>query len=168
MAFREIAPEAIGDNPFTLIGKDWMLITAGNEEKHNTMTASWGGVGVLWNKPAATVYIRPQRYTLGFVEENEYYSLCFFGEEHRAALNLCGKKSGRDCDKEKETGLTPVFDRQAPYYQQARLVMICRKLYRQDMTEEAFLDKEVLERNYPGRDLHRMFIGEIVTVLERE
>ncbi len=168
MAFRKIAPEAIGDNPFTLIGKDWMLITAGNEEKHNTMTASWGGVGVLWNKPAATVYIRPQRYTLGFVEENEYYSLCFFGEEHRAALNLCGKKSGRDCDKEKETGLTPVFDRQAPYYQQARLVMICRKLYRQDMTEEAFLDKEVLERNYPGRDLHRMFIGEIVTVLERE
>ncbi len=168
MTFHEIPPSRIQGDPFTLIGKDWMLVTAGNEKKHNTMTASWGGVGILWGKPVSTVYIRPQRYTLGFIEENEYYSLSFFDEEYRAALNFCGSKSGRDYDKDKETGLTPLFDREAPYYQQAKLVLICRKLYRQDMTAEAFLDKDVYQKNYPQNDLHRMFIGEIVTVLERE
>lgn len=168
MAFREIFPNDVEDNPFTLIGKDWMLITAGDEKKHNTMTASWGGVGVLWNKPVSTIYIRPQRYTLQFVEESEYYSLCFFDEEYRSALNFCGTKSGRDCDKDKETGFTPLFDREAPYYEQARLVFICRKLYRQDLMAESFLDEQTLSRNYPAMDLHRMFIGEIVTVLEKE
>lgn len=168
MAFREIDAKSIKENPFTLIGSDWMLITAGDEKKHNTMTASWGGVGILWNKPVSTVYIRPQRYTLEFVEDNPFYSLCFFEEEYRQALNFCGTKSGRDYDKDKETGLTPLFDREAPYYQQAKLVLICRKLYRQDMELESFLVKDVLEKNYPAKDLHRIFIGEIVTALERE
>ena len=167
MAFREISPEELKDNPFTLINKDWMLITAGNKESHNTMTASWGGVGELWGRYVSTIYIRPQRYTLEFVEREDYYSLCFFDESYRPALNFCGSKSGRDYDKDKETGLTPRFDQAAPYYQQARLVFLCRKLYRQDMAEDSFLDKEVLAKNYPQNDLHRMFIGEIVKVLER-
>ena len=85
MAFREISVEQLKDNPFTLINKDWMLITAGDAEKHNTMTASWGGVGELWGKYVSTIYIRPQRYTLEFVEREEYYSLCFFGPEYRQA-----------------------------------------------------------------------------------
>lgn len=167
MAFQEISPNKVKGNPFTLIGKDWMLVTAGGKEKHNTMTASWGGVGILWGKPVATVYIRPQRYTLEFVEESPYFSLCFFDESWREALNFCGKNSGRDYDKDKETGLTPLFDREAPYYQQAKLVLICRKLYRQDMKAEAFLDQEVLAKNYPQNDLHRIFIGEIVAALEK-
>ena len=166
MAFREISPEQLKDNPFTLINKDWMLITAGNQEQHNTMTASWGGVGELWGKYVTTIYIRPQRYTLGFVEQEEYYSLCFFGPEYREALNLCGTKSGRDVNKDQETGLTVQWDQEAPYYQQARLVFLCRKLYKQDMTEEAFLDKSLLDKWY-SNDLHRMFIGEIVKVLEK-
>ena len=141
MAFREISVEQLKDNPFTLINKDWMLITAGNQDKHNTMTASWGGVGELWGKYVSTIYIRPQRYTLEFVEREEYYSLCFFGPEYRQALSLCGSKSGRDVDKDAATGLTPCFDQAAPYYEQARLVFLCRKLYRQDMEESAFLDK---------------------------
>lgn len=145
-----------------------MLITAGDEKRHNTMTASWGGVGILWNKPISTIYIRPQRYTLQYVEDSEYYSLCFFDEEYRPALNFCGTKSGRDYDKDKETGFTPLFDREAPYYEQARLVFICRKLYRQDLTVESFLDEQIFSKNYPAMDLHRMFIGEIVTVLEKE
>ena len=107
MAFREISVEELKDNPFTLINKDWMLITAGNEKSHNTMTASWGGVGELWGKYVSTIYVRPQRYTLEFVEREDYYSLCFFGPEYRQALNFCGTKSGRDFDKDKETGLTP-------------------------------------------------------------
>ena len=167
MAFREISVEQLKDNPFTLINKDWMLITAGDAEKHNTMTASWGGVGELWGKYVSTIYIRPQRYTLEFVEREEYYSLCFFGPEYRQALSLCGSKSGRDVDKDAATGLTPCFDQAAPYYEQARLVFLCRKLYRQDMEESAFLDKGLLEKWYDNA-LHRMFIGEIVKVLEKE
>ena len=167
MAFREISVEQLEDNPFTLINKDWMLITAGDAEKHNTMTASWGGVGELWGKYVSTIYIRPQRYTLEFVEREEYYSLCFFGPEYRQALSLCGSKSGRDVDKDAATGLTPCFDQAAPYYEQARLVFLCRKLYRQDMEESAFLDKGLLEKWYDN-DLHRIFIGEIVKVLEKE
>lgn len=167
MAFREISVEELKDNPFTLINKDWMLITAGNQDKHNTMTASWGGVGELWGKYVSTIYIRPQRYTLEFVEREDFYSLCFFGPEYRKALSLCGSRSGRDVDKDKETGLTPCFDQAAPYYEQARLVFLCRKLYKQDMTEEAFLDKSLLDKWYDN-DLHRMFIGEIVKVLVKE
>ena len=167
MAFREISVEQLKDNPFTLINKDWMLITAGDAEKHNTMTASWGGVGELWGKYVSTIYIRPQRYTLEFVEREEYYSLCFFGPEYRQALSLCGSKSGRDVDKDAATGLTPCFDQAAPYYEQARLVFLCRKLYRQDMEESAFLDMGLLEK-WDDNDLHRMFIGEIVKVLEKE
>ena len=167
MAFREISVEQLKDNPFTLINKDWMLITAGDAEKHNTMTASWGGVGELWGKYVSTIYIRPQRYTLEFVEREEYYSLCFFGPEYRQALSLCGSKSGRDVDKDAATGLTPCFDQAAPYYEQARLGFLCRKLYRQDMEKSAFLDKGLLEKWYDN-DLHRMFIGEIVKVLEKE
>ena len=167
MAFREISVEQLKDNPFTLINKDWMLITAGDAEKNNTMTASWGGVGELWGKYVSTIYIRPQRYTLEFVEREEYYSLCFFGPEYRQALSLCGSKSGRDVDKDAATGLTPCFDQAAPYYEQARLVFLCRKLYRQDMEKSAFLDKGLLEKWYDN-DLHRMFIGEIVKVLEKE
>ena len=167
MAFREISVEQLKDNPFTLINKDWMLITAGDGENHNTMTASWGGVGELWGKYVSTIYIRPQRYTLEFVEREEYYSLCFFGPEYRQALSLCGSKSGRDVDKDAATGLTPCFDQAAPYYEQARLVFLCHKLYRQDMEESAFLDKGLLEKWYDN-DLHRIFIGEIVKVLEKE
>ena len=155
MAFREISVEELKDNPFTLINKDWMLITAGHREKHNTMTASWGGVGELWGRYVSTIYIRPQRYTLEFVEREDYYSLCFFGPDCRQALNLCGSKSGREIDKA------------APYYEQARLVFLCRKLYRQDLEEGCFLDKGLLEKWYDN-DLHRMFIGEIVKVLEKE
>ena len=164
---KKIDVKSLQDNVFSLIGDRLMLITAGTAERCNTMTASWGGVGELWGKYVSTIYIRPQRYTLEFVEREEYYSLCFFGPEYRQALSLCGSKSGRDVDKDAATGLTPCFDQAAPYYEQARLVFLCRKLYRQDMEESAFLDKGLLEKWYDN-DLHRMFIGEIVKVLEKE
>ena len=164
---KKIDPKNLSQNVFSLIGDQWMLITAGTAEQCNTMTASWGGLGVIWGSPAATCYIRPQRYTLEFVEREDYYSLCFFGPDCRQALNLCGSKSGREIDKDAATGLTPCFDEAAPYYEQARLVFLCRKLYRQDLEEGCFLDKGLLEKWYDN-DLHRMFIGEIVKVLEKE
>ena len=164
--FREITPAEMGGDVFTRIGKQWMLIGAGNENSHNMMTASWGGLGVLWNKPVSTVYIRPSRYTMEFVEREEYYALCFFGEKYREQLTFCGRHSGRDGDKCAQTGLTPCFDEQAPYFEQAELVLICRKLYAQDMDPALFLD-ESIENNYHGADYHRVYIGEIVKVLSK-
>ena len=165
-SFHETTPAEMGSDVFTRIGKQWMLIGAGREGDHNMMTASWGGLGVLWNKPVSTVYIRPSRYTMAFTEREDYYALCFFGEEYRDALTFCGRHSGRDGDKCEQTGLTPCFDRQAPYFEEAELVLICRKLYAQDMDPALFLD-ESIENHYHGSDYHRVYIGEIVTVLKK-
>lgn len=149
-------------NPFERIGKDWCLITAGDESGYNTMTASWGGVGVLWNKPVATCYIRPQRYTKEFVDREEYFTLSFFPDGYREALTLCGRVSGREHDKAAETGLTPLFTDGTAAFADADLVLVCRKLFAQPFTENSFIDKSVLEKNYPNRDLHTMYVGEIV------
>ena len=103
---RKIDPKTLNQNVFSAIGEQWMLITAGTADRCNTMTASWGGLGVIWGAPAATCYIRPQRYTKEFVDQEEYFTLSFLGEESRKALQLCGSKSGRDTDKIKECGNT--------------------------------------------------------------
>ena len=166
--FEKIDPKALDQNVFSLIGDQWMLITAGTKDQCNTMTASWGGLGVLWGKPVATVYIRPQRYTMEFVEGSEFFTLAFFGEEYRKALALCGSKSGRDVDKVKECGFTvETAESGAPYFSQAELVLVCRKAYWQDMDPAHFLDPEI-EDHYAQKDYHRIFIGEIVEVLRKE
>ena len=166
--FRTINPSEITDNPFELIGKDWALVAAKNGEKCNMMTASWGGVGIMWNKPAAFTFIRPQRFTYGLMENEDYYSLSFFDEKYRKALQFCGTKSGRDCDKAKECNLTPIYDEAAPYFEEARLVLICRKMYAQDLNEESIIDEKTLAPQYSGGDYHRMYISEIVKVLKNE
>lgn len=158
----------ISENVFSLIGKQWMLITAGTAEHCNTMTASWGGLGVLWGAPAATCYIRPQRYTKEFVDREEYFTLSFFGEEWRKALSLCGSKSGREVDKVKECGFTvKTADCGAPYFEEASLVLVCRKRFVQEMDPNLMPD-DVKEKWYPEKDYHTMYIGEIVQALEAE
>lgn len=155
-------------NVFSLIGEQWMLITAGTKERCNTMTASWGGLGVLWGKHVATVYIRPQRYTYEFVEKSDCFTLAFFGPEYREALGLCGSKSGRDVDKIAACGFTVAEGVcGAPYFEQAELVLVCKKAYWQDMDPAHFLDPEVDGKHYPGRDYHRIYIGEIVEALKK-
>ena len=166
--FTEIDVSSLDGNFFTKIGKEWMLITAGNEEKFNTMTASWGGVGFLWNKNVAITFIRPSRYTFDFVENNDYYTLSFFGGKMKEELTFCGRNSGRDVDKIKETGLVPVFGENAPYFEQADLVLVCRKLYKQPMTKEAFVDTSIADSVYPDNEFHYTFIGEIVKVLKKD
>ena len=166
--FKRITAEELAENPFKLIGKDWMLITAGDKENFNTMTASWGGVGIMWGKPVATAYIRPQRYTFEFIEKGDYYTQSFFDEEYRDALKFCGSKSGRDYDKVKETGLTPVIDDEtgAVYFKEAKVVFICKKMYSQFLKEESALTEEVTKW-YKG-DYHKMYMSEIVSVLVKE
>lgn len=166
-AFKEISPSEIKNNPFDLIGKDWALVTAKNKNSCNTMTASWGGVGIMWNRPVAFTFIRPQRFTFGLIENEEYFTLSFYGEEYRKALNFCGTKSGRDFDKAKECGFTPVYDEKAPYFAEAELVLVCKKLYAQDLNEESAVEKDIVLPNYNGDDYHRMYISEIVKVLKK-
>jgi len=166
--FKKIDPKDFSGNIIQKIGFDWMLITAGNPEKFNTMTASWGGMGFLWNKPVAFIFIRPQRFTYEFAELNEYFTLHFFEEKYREILNFCGSKSGRDVDKIAKTGLT-VFNspNNNVYFGQSYLQMECRKLYFDDLNPDHFLDEKII-RNYPKNDFHRFYIGEIVDCIEKQ
>lgn len=164
---RSIDPKTLNQNVFSAIGEQWMLITAGTADRCNTMTASWGGLGVLWGAPAATCYIRPQRYTKEFVDREEYFTLAFFGEEYRKALSLCGSRSGREIDKVKECGFTVnTADCGAPYFEEAELVLVCRKRFAQPMDPEN-IPQEVKDKFYPEKDYHTLYIGEIIEVLAR-
>ena len=165
---KQIEINEFSENPFKLIGSDWMLITAKKGDKTNMMTASWGGVGILWNKPVATIYVRPQRYTKEFIDNEEYFSLCVSPEEYRQILNYCGTKSGRDEDKIAETKLTIDESEKAPIFKEARLVLICKKLYAQDLTEQSFIDKSLVEKNYQAKDFHTMYIAEIEKILTND
>ncbi len=148
------------------LGKEWMLITAKKPDgSFNTMTASWGGFGVLWNKPVAFCFIRPQRYTLEFVNEAKNCTLSFFGGEYMADLALLGRESGRDGDKIAKTSLTPMPIGDTVSFEQAKRIFVCRKLYCQQMDETCFLDADLL-KNYPDKDYHYTFVCEIQEVLE--
>jgi len=163
---RMLKPAEIKDNPFQAIGKDWMLIAAGTRQAHNMMTASWGAWGVLWHKPVCFCFVRPHRHTYGFMEQNFFYTLNFFGKKYRKILAFCGSKSGRDVDKVKATGLTARFDKSgAVYFAQARLVIVCKKIYAQRIDPRCFLDPAI-EDNYPKKDYHQMYVGEVVRCLE--
>lgn len=154
---------------FKLIGRDWMLITAGTSDSFNTMTASWGGLGILWNKNVATVYVRPSRYTHDFIEKSDRLTLSFFPENCRVALQVCGSRSGRDCDKVAEAGLHPVaLESGAMTFSEARLVLDCRKLFKTEMTEENFCDAKVFSQWYNADDgaPHTIYILEIEKVYE--
>ena len=160
--FQTISPLEITDNVFKLLDKDWMLITAGPPEAHNTMTASWGGLGVLWGRYVAWCVIRPQRYTYQFMERSDAFTLSFFETQYRPALDLCGTKSGRDINKAEAAGLTPVpgILPGTTHFEEARLVLACRKIYTHDIDPERFLDPSI-DRNYPAKDYHRMYLGEV-------
>lgn len=167
---KEIPVQQLNMNPMTLIAKEWMLVTAGDETRgYNTMTASWGHLGSLWGHggglPTSVIYVRPQRYTKEFVDREELYTLCFFAPEYKEKLAYLGSHSGRDGDKVAAAGLTPVFGDGYTYFAEANLVLVCRKLYQAPIKEEYFLDKEVMNKAYPGKDFHDMYIGEIVKVL---
>ena len=150
---------------FDEFGHKWALVTAGSIVDHNSMTVSWGGVGSLWGKPVATVYIRPNRHTYGYFENNEYFTVSFYPDECRQALNIMGSKSGRDCDKDAEAGLTAVSCGETVTYKEARRTLLCRKLFAQDMKTENFTP-EVIRKFYGTEPAHKLYIGEIIEILE--
>lgn len=169
MSFKKVQLSELTFNPFNLIGKGWMLLTGGNKEKYNTMTASWGQLGVLWNKNVLTCYIRPNRYTYEFVENGEFFTASFLGEQYRDALKFCGANSGRDCDKAKEAGITPTELDGCIGFEEADMVFVCKKIYAGGIREDAFLTQEGLfEKFYSSDPLHKAYIAEITAIYVKE
>lgn len=167
--FKKIAATDITDNFIKLIGQDWMLITAGDHTQQNTMTASWGGVGYMWNRPVAVAVIRPQRHTFLFTEQQERMTLSFFDTEWRDALTYCGTHSGRDEDKFLKAGLSVAFTEQdTPAIKQARLVLECRKIYTDMLKAENFIDKDIIPKWYAADDYHKAYILEIENAYIKE
>lgn len=167
MTFNKITPEELTCNPFKMIGKDWLLITAEKGNKQNTMTASWGGVGINWGKPVVYIFIRPQRYTKEFVDASDTFSLSVLPESFRKQLSYLGTVSGRDEDKIKKAGLTVTHEGATPFFEEADTVFICKKLYSQELKPECFIDKECDEKWFANKDYHIMYVAEILEVLKK-
>lgn len=166
LGFKEVDVKSLGMNVFSTIGDRWMLITAGDGENSNTMTASWGQMGILWNKPVATAYIRKSRYTKEFVDNGEFFTLSVYpeGAESKKALGFCGSKSGRDYPangKAEAAGLTAMEVDGCVAYEQAEMIFVCKKLYSYDMNADGFFDKSIVDAQYADDNWHTAYIAEI-------
>lgn len=164
--FKELPPDMIRKNPFQMIGKEWMLITAGDENKVNTMTASWGGFGVMYGKNVVFIVVRPQRYTKEFLDREDTFSLSFLDKEYRAKLNYLGSVSGRTEDKIAKSGLTVDQVDNTPYFLEATNVLICKKLYVQQMKGDCLLEDRFKTTFYPNDDYHYLYIAEVTKALK--
>lgn len=152
------------NDAFKVFDKKWALVTAGNTENYNTMTISWGGLGTLWNKPVATVYVKPIRYTYSFLDDNDYFTVSFYGEEYRKDLGLLGTLSGRDGDKVAQTKLTAVAVGDSVSFREAEITLLCKKIYRQDLITDT-MPQEAIDKYYIDEAPHTMFIGEVIDIL---
>lgn len=161
---KEISARELKDNFVKILSEDWALLTSGDEDAFNTMTVSWGGIGELWGKDVAFVFVRPQRYTFSFMEKFSHFSLSFFGGEYKKELAFCGSKSGKDVDKIKETGLTPIKIDNTVGFKEAKITVVMKKLAYQDMSPEGFIDLSIMD-NYKAGDFHRVYVGEIEKVI---
>lgn len=171
MALNAIPADKLVLNNVDLWANQWLLLTAGDFEKNafNTMTVGWGSLGVMWNKPFVQVVVRPTRYTYEYMEMEDTFTLCAFPSKYKKALNLLGTKSGRDGDKIAESGLHPIRATKvsAPAFAEAELIIECRKIYWDDFKPDHFLDNRI-HNNYPLKDYHRVYFGEIVAVQGEE
>ena len=167
--FKEIDITHLNENVVDLFKNRWALVTAGDKDALNTMTVSWGAVGELWGKDMATLYIRPQRYTEEFLNKNDYLTVSFYPDDMKKRIHgVCGSKSGRDVDKVKECNLTPVFDEKAPYFNEAQIVLVCKKAAKSRFNPDEFLDGEIDEKWYPQNDYHFIYYAEIEKVLVKD
>lgn len=165
--FQEVDAKTIKENYLSLIGNDYALITVKDCSKTNMMTASWGFFGVMWNKNVVCIVVRPSRYTYDYLMSGGRFTLNFLQKGYEDVLKFCGTKSGRDYDKIKETGLTPIeTDENSVIFAESKLSFVCKKLYVQDMKTSRFCDEKYAEATYPSGDVHTMFIAEIEKVYE--
>lgn len=151
-------------NVFDLVGNDWMLIGATDGTRSNMMTASWGGMGVLWSEDVCFVFVRPSRYTYDIIENTRYITLSFFDKKYRSALSFCGTKSGRDVDKSKESGLTMRSDDGFVTFDEAKITVRAEKIFCSDFTPDNFIDKSIIPAHYKSGDFHRMYVCRILDI----
>jgi flavin reductase (DIM6/NTAB) family NADH-FMN oxidoreductase RutF len=167
MERKHIDPHQFIAQTFTLFDKKWFLLTSGvlKRNRFNCMTVSWGSMGIMWNKPFVMVVVRPTRYTYEFMNEFDSFTLCSFAGQFHSTLEMLGSKSGRDEDKVAASGLTPIPSQvvEAPSYEEAELAIECKKMYWQDYEPRQFLDPGII-LEYPNKDFHRMFFGEILDI----
>lgn len=176
--FKEINYKELKINPMTMFGDDWALAGAGTKESgYNAMTIAWGHLGVIWDRPTekgkmiiptAEVYLRPQRYTKEFFDREEYFTISTFSKEYKKALGYMGFHSGRDEDKIAEAGLTPMFLENTFAFEEAELILVCKKIYHAPIVESGFVEKQIIADNYPAKDFHEMYVGEITKVMIRD
>jgi flavin reductase (DIM6/NTAB) family NADH-FMN oxidoreductase RutF len=167
--FKKTTWKELNDNVIRLIGKDWMLIAAGNIDDYNMMTASWGTMGWLWEKPVTTIYVRPQRHTHNYTEREDYYTISFYKEDNKDILRKMGSVSGRNFDKMNYDKLTPIITENGSIaFKEAYLIIECKKLYSMVLKEDDFIDKDVVNDKYPERDFHTVYYGEILNVWVKE
>jgi len=169
---KEIKLEDLKINPCLLIGKEWMLVSSGTEDKFNMMTASWGHIGALWGhhldgRATTEIFIRPSRYTDLFLDRNECYSLCFFDDEYHTDLAYLGSHSGRNDNKLDKTKFHVKFIDGVPCYEEAKLIIICKKIYKGKIEENGFIDQNIIPEYYPYGDFHNVYVGEILKILEK-
>ncbi|MCD8307328.1 MAG: flavin reductase family protein [Clostridia bacterium] len=168
---KEANIEELSFNPFTIFSEKWMLLCAGDETAANAMTVSWGHLGSIWGglgNATSIVYVRPQRYTRGFIETKDFYTLSVFLDGKRKELAYMGAHSGRDGDKMSACGLEYAYEDGIPYIKGADMVFICRKQYVSQLKEEGFLSPGTVSRNYPDRDFHYVYVGNIEKVLVKD
>lgn len=165
---KKIMTQDFDGNVFQLLNKDWALISAGDENSSNMMTVSWGGLGILWNKPVATIYIRPQRHTYQFIENQDTFSITFFDAKYHSALSYCGSHSGKTEDKYEKSNLHKIMIDGTPSLEEAKLTFICKKLYSHDIDPKLFLNDQIDRDNYPKKDYHRAYIAEIISIYVNE
>ena len=165
--FQPLPVDMLEFNPFTKIGKEWALVTAGSKQNANPMTVSWGGVGVMWGKNAVFVFIRDTRYTKELIDQGDFFSITFLDEAYRNALNYCGSHSGREEDKIEKAGLTLNVRHSIPFIDEGNLVLLCKKMSATRLTEDSFLDEGIKDKWYPGGNMHTMYIAEIIDIMAR-
>ena len=149
---------------FSQFDKKWALLTAGDESSFNTMTISWGGLGTIWGKSVATVYVRTSRYTHVFMDANEYFTISFFPEQYKQILGVLGSKSGRDMDKMKDSGLSAMKAGESVSFKEAEVTLVCHRLFKQELAV-ANMPVDIAESMYEGQAPHDMYIGEVVEII---
>lgn len=168
--FQPYPTDLLEVNPFMRFAKDWACLTAEKDGRVNAMTISWGGLGVMWGKNVATIYVRDSRYTKEFIDGSEFFSVSFLDENYRAAMKFLGTVSGRDEDKIEEARLHVDHSLNVPFIDEANLVFICHKMSATRLTPDMFLDQTIREKWYAGKDegnMHTMYIGEVIHILAR-
>lgn len=157
--------------PLYAIDQEWALLTSGVKENFNAMTISWGGLGTIWNKPVVTVYVKPIRYTYEFMENNEYFTISFYDKKYKKDLGILGSKSGRNLNKIELTKLTPEFFKNTTSFKEAKLTIICKKIYFQDLDINNInvdsIPQSEVDRFYKTEPIHRMYIGEVIDIIDK-